>query len=101
MDEAAPQRLSLHILLTLVVCACSLAVHFVGEGLAPAAADPGVISPALGGCTHLDDGDCEDSFVFPSTTNLPVKYSAAHVPSTVPSGACSFLILPLLPPPNF
>jgi hypothetical protein len=34
-DRLSPQRVSTYILLLLILCTCSLAVHFIAEGLGP------------------------------------------------------------------
>jgi hypothetical protein len=99
-DKGASLRLPLHILLVLAVCACSLAVHFVAEGLAPEVAGPGCNQDTQRGHVHLVDEHCEDYFIFPFLTHLPVEQIAAFFQSALATGALFFPISPLLPPPN-
>ena len=100
MDEAASQRLPLHILFVLAVCASSLAVHFIADGLAPVAGSPGYDLDTQRGLAHLVDELCEDNFILPFLTCLPVEHIAAFLQSAVATGALFFSISPLLPPPN-
>ena len=100
MDKAASLRLPLQILLVLAVCVCSLAMHLVAEGLAPVAGGPGFALAAQGGHALQVNEHCEDNFIFPFMTLLPVERPAASLQSAVATEAHAFPISPLLPPPN-
>jgi len=100
MDEATARHLPLHILLILAICVCSLAVHFVAEGLAPEVTGPRCNQDTQRGHVHLVDEHCEDYFIFPFLTHLPVEQIAAFLQSALATGAHFFPISPLLPPPN-
>ena len=73
MDEATTRHLPLHILLILAICVCSLAVHFVAEGLAPEVTGPRCNQDTQRGHVHLVDEHCEDYFIFPFLNHLPVE----------------------------
>jgi hypothetical protein len=100
-DETASQGLAWQFLLILAVCVCSLAVHFIAEGLAPVPISPGIGLAAQEGLAHLVAEHCEDNFFFPFQVHPPVKHPAAVLQAALATGAPSFLISPLLPPPNF
>ncbi len=99
-DKAAGLHLPLHILLTLAFCTCSLAVHFAAEGLAPATKGQGYDLATQGVQALQVDEHSEDNFILPSKTSLPVENPATTLPSLMATRTPSFLILPLLPPPN-
>ena len=98
--KAASQGLPLQLLLTLVVCAGALAVHFVAEELAPMAIGPGIDLAEQGGLAHLVAEHCEDNFIFPFQVHLAVERRAADLQLALATEPHSFLISPLLPPPN-
>ena len=100
-DKFSPLHLPLRVIIVLVICACSVAVHFVAEGLAPVAGGaPGFDLAEQGGHTHLDYEHCEDNFISPFLTCLPVEHTVARLPSAVATCAFSLSISLLLPPPN-
>jgi hypothetical protein len=98
--KAASQGLPLFILLILAVCVCSLAVHFIADGLAPVTISPGFDLAALGGFEHPFDEHCEDNFIVPFQTHSSIEQPATAMQAAPATGAFSFPISPLLPPPN-
>jgi|WetSurMetagenome_2_1015567.scaffolds.fasta_scaffold1821179_1 hypothetical protein len=98
--KAASQGLPLYILLVLAVCVCSLAVHFIADGLAPVAINPGLDLAALGELAHLCGEHCEDNFIVPFQTHPSIEHPATAMQAAPATGAFSFPISPLLPPPN-
>ncbi len=98
-DEPALLRRPLRLLIILIVCACSMAVHFVAEELGPVAGIPGSNLTAQSGDAHLFQDNCEDNFVFPLQIGQPFENVVAHVESMGVTRAFSYSIPPLLPPP--
>jgi hypothetical protein len=88
------------VILVLVICIWSLAVHFVMEGLSPAGG-PGFDFVTEAGHTHPVHEHSDDDFVLvraiPSSQDLPTAFLSCPAIS----GAFSYSISPLLPPPNF
>jgi hypothetical protein len=99
-DRVASLRLPLPILLVLAVCVCSLAMHFVAEGLAPVAGGPGVNRAGLGEQAHLLIEHCDEDFIFPCLIQLPAEHPSISLPYTVISGVHSFTTSPLPQPPD-
>ena len=99
-DKTTSLHLPLHILLTLAFCTCSLAVHFAADGLAPVTEAQGYDLAVQGVQTLQVDEHSEDNFILPSLTSLPVELPTTALQSVVATGTTSFLISPLLPPPN-
>ena len=92
--------LSPGVLLILILCACSVAVHFIAEGVAPSSNRQGLDLVAQEVCSEADHEHSEDHFLFPILTEAPAEFSALIVISTLTSRAFSFSLCPQLPPPN-
>jgi hypothetical protein len=99
-DKAASQHLPMQLLLFLVMCVSSLAVHFIAEELVGVAISPRFDLTANEVTTHLPGEHGEDNFIVPYQTRPPAEQSSATLQATLATGAYSFLIPPLLPPPN-
>lgn len=100
MNKESPVRLSLSVSIMFILCTCSLALHFVAEGLAPEAGVPGLDLVEPGGHAHLVNEHCEDIFIFPILTRLPAVHTVTHLAAPVATEAFALSISPLLPPPN-
>ncbi len=100
MNKGSPVHLSISVRFIFILCACSLALHFVAEGLAPVAGVPGFDLVEQGGHAHLVHEHGEDRFIFPILTRLPAAHTDAHLTSPVVTGAFFLSLSPLMPPPN-
>jgi len=98
--KAAPVHLPLRVILILAVCACSLAVHFLAEGLVPAQGQFMLELFGQGGEVHSVHEHSEDHFVFSLQGSFPVARLFMPAPALAEARSCSVLISPLLPPPN-
>lgn len=86
--------------LVLMAFACSLAVHFMAEGISPAG------SPGFGFITeiehtHLVHEHGEDHFVLIRLIPSSLDHAPKLISSPDISTAFLYSISPLLPPPNF
>jgi hypothetical protein len=88
------------VILVLVICACSLAVHFVAEGLLPVDG-PGFDLVTNGGHAHPVHEHGDDYFVLVCPNSLPLENLSAFLPYPPENGVFLLSISPLLPPPNF
>jgi hypothetical protein len=91
----------LRVALVLVICAGSLAAHFIGEGLAPADGQIAFELAAQGVHMHPAYEHCEDDFLFSSPGYLHVEHFLTQPVSQAVVRSSSVLISPPLPPPNF
>jgi hypothetical protein len=95
------RAISAWVILVLVICTCSLAVHFVAEGWASQAELPSFDMAVDGGDLDPDHEHLDDHFVFRSVSFRGLESSlAALIPQSRlhPFSVC---ISPLPPPPNF
>jgi hypothetical protein len=99
-DKTSPVLLPLRVILVLVICICSLAVHFIAEGLSPVDGQTVFELTAQGGHAHPVHEHSEDYFVFSSLGRLHVEHLPTWPVSQAPARSLSVLISPLLPPPN-
>lgn len=99
-DNLFPLHLPLHISFFLVICVCSLAVHFVAEGLAPVDGQIVFDLSTQEGNGHPVHEHGEDQFVFSSLDCVHVDCSLTWPVSQAPARSLSILISPLIPPPN-
>lgn len=88
------------VILVLVICACSLAIHFVAEGLSPVNG-PGFDLVSDAGHTHPVHEHSDDSFVLGGAISSSFEHLPAFLSCPSARGAFSLSISPLLPPPNF
>ena len=98
--KASPPRLPLGVLFILTLCACSLALHFVLEGLAAAVEQPALELDEPGNHAHLTPEHCDDPFIFTFPERLPIEHTALLSEFSPLTGTFAFAISPLLPPPN-
>jgi hypothetical protein len=99
-DRITSLRLPLPFLLVLVVCVCSLAIHFVAEGLAPVAGGPEINRAGLVEQAHLLIEHCDEDFIFPCLIQPPAEHSSISLPYALISGVHSFTTSPLPQPPD-
>jgi hypothetical protein len=94
----AAYRRTVYVLFVLIICACSLAVHFVAEGL-----EPGLFVNEATRDTihiHLFHDHVEDLFTFSfPDVSLPVALMLISLQLII-SHSHSVQISPQLPPPN-
>jgi hypothetical protein len=98
--EVSPIHLPVHISVIIVLCACSLAVHFSLKGMIPASGQFTVELTDQGGHPHPVDQDCEDAFVYSSSPLTAIEYTIGLPESQTPIRSLAVHISPLLPPPN-
>jgi hypothetical protein len=95
-----PPRLPVYLTLVLILCAASLSMHLVAEGLAPMDVWPGIELTGQGGHVHPSYEGNEDQFLVPCPADLSVDHTAVPMQFLTGNGAFSISISPLLPPPN-
>ncbi len=99
-DRSAPLHVSIRLLLLLTICTCSLAVHFIAEGMVPESGQP--ISEMTGQMGHPQQvhEHSEDNFIysFLGVSSLVVLFLPRLLPRV--SRSQSLSISPQLPPPN-
>lgn len=98
-DKVAARRLPLY-LLVLVICICSLAVHFTAEGLPPVTGSHGFDRAAQGEDTNQVGEQGEDNIILPFLTHLPFEHPTASLQCASAAEAHSLPISPLFQPPN-
>ncbi len=100
-NKRFPLHQPLCVIIVLVICACSVSVHFVTEDLMTFKV--GVLGFDLDGHAQhnrLILDHCEDNFIFPFLSSLSVVHTITHLPSPLAIGAFIYSFSPLHPPPN-
>gem|GEM_PF-2342075 len=98
--RSTPLHLSMRVLLLLSICACSLAVHFIAEGLEPGSGQPVYELAGQAEHAHSIHEHSEDHFIYSFLgVSSPVNL---FLPTLLPraSRSQSLSISPQLPPPN-
>jgi len=90
----------IRVFLVITICVCSMAIHYIGEGLLLPGVQLGSEIAGEGGSFHSSHGDSEDNFVFPSITPMQAETLVFHPHPTISTAAFTYCISPLLPPPN-
>lgn len=99
-DRLSPLRLPSRVIIVLIICGCSLAVHFIVERLAPVDGQMVLQLTAHGGYMHHHHEDSEDHFVLPSLGPLHIERFLTCPAYLEPPYSLSALVSPILPPPN-
>jgi hypothetical protein len=99
VDNSRP-CLSLRKSFVLLMVVCSLAAHFVSDGLAIQGEQGMSDLAAREGPTHADLEGCDDDLVLPSPGVLASEYSLTWPVSQASIRNLSVALSPRLPPPN-
>ncbi len=89
-------RLPLGAILVILLCVCSLAVHFVGASIVW---DANASGSSQAQALDVDDPDQDDAFI-PASLNSSVECSCASGLAPLALRPFTYTSLPQLPPPN-